>query len=352
LVRLHAAERAAAEESDAEHGLLAERLLAYFLVRAAFADRADRADRLRVAHLDALLSGHEDPFGPDGGKRAVAWLETERHTILALVENAVHWNQPVKGWQLAEGFSVLFLHHRHLRDWLALAEAGAACAVGHPAARARFLSLASRPLMDLGEYERAREKLDEAVLCAAESGNTALHASVLEFFGRYWDHADPETAVAVYQESVRLNEEAGEQRGAAIALGFLGATQDSLGRHGEALQTLRDARRRLLDRDDQRMAARTLASIGRVHDHMGDTAAAVDALSEAARVLRDEVVDAAPYEAPVRVDLARVVERTGGDPRTEREHLSRAWRIYTDGGSRKADEIRARLDELGGPLPE
>jgi hypothetical protein len=36
----------------------------------------------------------------------------------------------------------------------------------------------------------------------------------------------------------------------------------------------------------------------------------------------------------------------------EREHLSRAWRIYTDGGSRKADEIRARLDELGGPLAE
>jgi tetratricopeptide (TPR) repeat protein len=350
LVRLHARERAAAQEPDTEHKLFSERVMQHFLARSAFADRAVQADRLRIAVLDSLLREHSDPFGAGGGREALAWLEVERHNILALVEIAGSWDLDVMGWQLAESFTVLFLHHRHLREWLASLEGGVACAVRarNSAAEARLRSLSSRPLMDLGEDERAHEQLEQAVVCAATSGNTALRASVLEFFGRYWDRFDSEHAVAVYQEAIQLNRQAEEWRGVAIATHFLGCAQDAVGRHAEALETLRGARQKLLERGDQRMAARALAAVGRVHDHLGDSAAAA-ALSEAAHVLQQDV-DATAYEAQARVDLAHVIRRAGGSPQTEREHLSRAWKIYADGGSRDAEALGQRLDELGGPL--
>jgi len=350
LVRLHAGERAAADEPEAEHQLLIERVMKHYLARTAFADRAIRQDRLRIAELDEFLRERTNPFAADGRPAALAWLEAERGNLLALLEIAASSDLPVMGWQLAEGITVLFLHHRHLREWLASSEWGVACAVaaGDTAAEARLLSLSSRPLMDLKEYERARERLEQAVDRADASGDTALRASVLELFGRYWDRFDLPSAVAAYKESIRLNREAEEWRGVALATYFLGCTQDASGQHTKALETLRDARRKLLACNDQRMAARALASIGRVHDHLGDSTAATAALSEAANVLQQDV-DATAYEAQARVDLARIVRRTDGNPATEREHLSRAWEIYTEGGNPDADEIRERLDELGGP---
>ncbi|GAA3299542.1 hypothetical protein GCM10020295_38000 [Streptomyces cinereospinus] len=270
LVRLHARERAAEEEPETEQAVVTERVGTHYLVLTAFADRALRRDRLRIADLSALLRDAGDPFAVAGGPPPLEWLDTERPAILAVLRTTVRHGLYTLAWQLAEAFTVLFLYRRYLGAWkesLELGAEAAAAAVASAdtageiaeaaAAEARLRTLLSRPLLDLGENDRAGAELDKAAALAEAAGHLVLRASVQEFLGRYRDLFEPSRAVEAYQLSLELNEQAGETRGAAIAAYFLGCAQDAQGDHVEAMATLRRARHALEGRaePDRRMAA-------------------------------------------------------------------------------------------------
>ncbi|MDQ1019878.1 tetratricopeptide repeat protein [Streptomyces afghaniensis] len=359
LVRLHARERAAEEEPETEQAALTERVGTHYLVLTAFADRALRRDRLRIAELSALLRDADDPFAVAGGPPPLEWLDTERPAVLAVLRTAVRHGLYTLAWRLAEAFTVLFLYRRYLGAWkesleLGAEAAAAAVASAHTAgeiaeataAEARLRSLLSRPLLDLGENDRAGAELDKAVALAEAAGHLVLRASVQEFLGRYRDLFEPSRAVEAYQLSLELNEQAGEVRGAAIAAYFLGCAQDAQGDHEEAMVTLRRARQDLEARaePDRRMAARVTAALGVVRDHLGETEEAIRTLREAARVLGEE--GATHYEAQALVQLADIAERTGGREDLVRECLSRAVAIHEAAGSRLAESLRRRLEDL------
>ncbi|MFI1224841.1 MULTISPECIES: NB-ARC domain-containing protein [unclassified Streptomyces] len=344
LVRLHAGERAAAEEAPAERTALVRRVTLHYLALTALADRAVRLDRLRIADHTHLLAGVPDPFGAEDGPQPLAWLEAEHRNILGVLRAAAREETLLtEVWQLAEAFTVLFFHHRHLGDWRESLELGAAAAAGAlaPAAEARLRSLLSRPLTDLGEYEAARRELDIAQACAEVADHLVVRASVQEFSGRYWDRTDPARAMAAYRNALDLNTAANEGRGAAIAAYFLGCAQDAAGDPSGALDTLRGAHDELIARKDRRMAARVQAAIGIAHDHLEETDKAVRALGEAAEILGEE--RATHYEAQALVALADIQERAQGDPRAVRARLRRALEIYEAGGSPRAQELRDRL---------
>ncbi|SCE36439.1 MULTISPECIES: NB-ARC domain-containing protein [unclassified Streptomyces] len=344
LVRLHAGDRATEEEGPAERSALLRRVTLHYLALTALADRAIRLDRLRIADLDQLLATVPDPFAAPGAPRPVDWLEAEHRNILGVLRAAAREEAlQTEVWQLAEAFTVLFLHHRHLGDWRESLELGAAAAAEAlvPAAEARLRSLLSRPLMDLGEYDAARRELDTAQACAEVSGDLVVRASVQEFSGRYWDRNDPVRAMEAYRSALDLNTAANEGRGAAIAAYFLGCAQDAAGDPREALDTLRGAHDQLLARKDLRMAARVRVAIGIAHDHLGETDEAVRALREGAADLRDQ--EATHYEAHALVALADIQTGSQGDPQEVRTHLERALEIYEAGGSPRAQELRQRL---------
>ncbi|OCC10417.1 NB-ARC domain-containing protein [Streptomyces sp. PTY087I2] len=344
LVRLHAAERATEENGPAERTALLRRVTLHYLALTALADRAVRLDRLRIADLTRLLADVPDPFGAEGGPKPLDWLEAEHRNILGVLRAAAREGTlHTEVWQLAEAFTVLFFHHRHLGDWRESLELGAAAAAEAmvPAAEARLRSLLSRPLMDLGEYEAARRELDTAEACAEVSGHLVVRASVQEFSGRYWDRTEPARAMEAYRKAIDLNTAANEGRGAAIASYFLGCAQDAAKAHREALHTLRGAHDELAACKDRRMAARAQVAIGIAHGHLKETDAAVRALSEAAEILEAE--EATHYEAQARVALADIQEGSQGDPRQVRAHLERALEIYEAGGSPLAEELRERL---------
>ncbi|MGM9383392.1 NB-ARC domain-containing protein [Streptomyces antibioticus] len=359
LVRLHAKERAVAEEPENAEVALTERVGTHYLVLTAFADRALRRDRLRIAELSALLRDADDPFAAVGGPPPLEWLDTERPAVLAVLRTAVRFGLHTLAWRLAEAFTVLFLYRRYLGAWKESLELGAEAAAAAAAsadtagefaeataAEARLRSLMSRPLLDLGENDRAGAELEKAVALAETSGHLVLRASVQEFLGRYRDLFDPSRAVDAYLLSLQLNEQAGETRGAAIAAYFLGCAQDAQGDHAEAMVTLRRARQELESRDepDRRMAARVTAAMGVVHDHLGEIEEAVRELRGAAQVLGE--VGATHYEAQALVQLADVAERTGDRDGLVRECLSRAVALHEVAGSRLAEELRRRLEDL------
>ncbi|WP_097869241.1 NB-ARC domain-containing protein [Streptomyces sp. rh34] len=353
LVRLHARERATEEEDLYERPALVRRVTLHYLALTALADRAVRLDRLRIADHRRLLTDVPDPFAAEGGPEPLAWLEAEHRNILGVLRAAAREGTlHTEVWQLAEAFTVLFLHHRHLGDWRESLELGATAAAEAvvPAAEARLRSLLSRPLMDLGEYAAARRELDTAQACAEVSDRLDVRASVQEFSGRYWDRIDPSRAMAAYRSALALNTAAKEYRGAAIASYFLGCAQDAAGNSREALGTLRGAHEQLTAREDPRMAARVLMAIGLAHDHLDETREAITALSEAAAVLRAQ--EATHYEAQALVALADIQERSQGDPREVRARLERALEIYEAGGSPRAEELRERLEEGRDQGPE
>ncbi|QEU97630.1 tetratricopeptide repeat protein [Streptomyces kanamyceticus] len=345
LVRLHARDRARVEERFGTGLAVTERVLTHYLILTALADRSVRADRLRVAELRTVPAGRPDPFAAPNGPRPLDWLAAERANIMAVLRAADDPSLHAPGWQLAECFTVLFLHHRHLGDWQESLELGAryAAAAVAPAAEARLRSLLSRPLMDTGEHERAHRELTTALTCAEIADDPVLHASVLEFSGRYWDRFDPDRAVAAYRRSMELNAQGREPRGAAIAAFFLGRAQDARGDHDQAIGTLRRARADLLalPTPDHRMAARATAALGRALDNLGRTGEAVPTLREAARTL--ERLEGHAYEAEALLDLVAIAERPGADRSTLRDDLTRAITIHADMGSPLTESLRERL---------
>lgn len=345
LVRAHARHRATAEEPPEAELSVLERVLEHYLTLTSFADLSVRADRLRVTDTGPLLAGRSDPFATPGGPGPLDWLEAERANIMAVLRAAGTHRLHAQGWQLAESFTVLFLHHRHLGDWRQSLELGAgyARAAMAPAAEARLRSLLSRPLMDLGEDDRAGAELTAALACAEVSGDTVLLASALEFSGRYWDRFDPARAIAAYRRSMRLNTEGGEPRGSAIAAFFLGRAQAADGDHPHALDTLRQARTELLSLPDpdHRMAARATAALGRVLDRLGRTDEAVPVLRGAAHTLNGR--EAYAYEAECLLDLAAIAERPGADRSLLRDDLARALAIHEQMGSPLTEDLRERL---------
>ncbi|MFD5702304.1 NB-ARC domain-containing protein [Streptomyces lasiicapitis] len=351
LVRLHARDRASAEERFDTRLAVTERVLTHYLTLTALADHSIRADRLRVADLLAFTAGQPDPFAAQNGPRPLDWLEAERANIMAVLRAADEPSLHTLGWQLAECFTVLFLHHRHLGDWQESLELGAryAAAAVSPAAEARLRSLLSRPLMDTGEHDRAHQELTTAISCVEIADDPVLHASVLEFFGRCWDHFDPDQAVAAYRRSMELNTQGGEPRGAAIAAFFLGRAQGTRGDHDQALSTLRKARTDLLSLSapDHRMAARATAALGHALDNLGRTSEAVPTLREAAQTLKQ--LEAYAYEAEALLDLLSIAERPGADRSTLRDDLTRAVTIHAEMGSPLAESLRERLQSLERP---
>ncbi|MFJ2197219.1 NB-ARC domain-containing protein [Streptomyces violaceusniger] len=360
LVRLHARERAAEEEPESEHAALTERVGTHYLVLTAFADRAMREDRLRVARLSALLRDADNPFAVADGPSPLEWMDTERPAILAVLRTAVGHRLHTLAWPLAEAFTALFLHRRYLGAWkesleLGVEAAAAAAAAARTAeeielataAEARLRSLLSRPLLDLGENDRAGAELERAAALAEAAGDLVVRASALEFLGRYRDLHEPSRSVETYQLSLELNERAGEARGAAIAAFFLGRAQDARGDHAEAVATLLRARTDFTAREepDRRMAARASAAIGVVHGHLGETEEAIRELREAIRVLGEDV-GATHYAAEAREHLADVAERAGGREDLVRGNLRRAIEIYEATGNPRAETLRRRLEAL------
>ena len=349
LVRLHARALAATHDSPDEQNAVPARALAHYLQLTALADRAIRADRLRIVDLDAVIGDAADPFA-EGTNRPLPWMEAERPALLAVLREAERhgWDRHV--WQLAEVLSALYLHHRHLGEWQEVLRIGAAAAARNkrPDAEARLRSLLSRPLLDLDQEAEAKAQLKRALECATDGDNLRLQASVQEFWGRFLERHDLATAQSAFQLNLQLSERAGDQRGAALALLFLGGAQDAAGRSTTAVQTLDDALVRFENCKDARMAARTVAARGRAHFHLGDLDSAARDLRRAADQLRDS--DATHYEAQAREELADLLENSGGSDAEVRAQLERAWQIYHDGGSPRAAVLRARLDSL--PEPE
>ncbi|GAB1329986.1 hypothetical protein ACE1SV_43250 [Streptomyces sennicomposti] len=171
--------------------------------------------------------------------------------------------------------------------------------------------------------------MEKAAVRAEASGHLKLHASLLEFFGRYPDSVDPPAASGRNRCSPEPDERAGETRGIALATSYRGCAPDRQGDHGGALVLLRRALEGLENRVEpgHRMAAAVRIAVGLVHRHPGETEDAIRRPLAATAAL-SAVAEGMWCEAQAREQLADIARRAGGRPELVRECLSRAADIH------------------------
>ncbi|GIE02368.1 AfsR/SARP family transcriptional regulator [Paractinoplanes durhamensis] len=292
LLRLYAAERAAAEDRDDALGRLYDHYVRH----------AEAAADALYPHMLRLRPSPPD-LPPMTHATALAWLTAEHHNLVLAVAAAAGG----AGCLLADALRGYFHLSRHTADWLTVAEAAlvAARRGGDVRAQAAALHSLGTARRSMGEFDVALDHYTETLRLARACGWTESEATTLGNLGivcrkqgrlaEAAAHLDAALAVdrrsgrrageannlgnlaAVYQDMGRLAEAAdcyaaaltlngtlGSRHGEALALTGLGQVSHQLGRLDDARRHLDAALRRYLqvgDRDGQTVIECCLAEL-------------------------------------------------------------------------------------------
>lgn len=317
LLRLYAGERAEQEDAETDRDEAVRRLYDWYLhtVDAAAALLYPQMRRLTLP-ADATAPG---AFADDTS--ALAWLDAERHNLVAAVR---HRPLPVAGL-LADALRGYFWLRMYTVDWLAVANAGLAAAEAGGDLTARtgaLLSLADANFR-LGHYREAIDHSTRALATARRAGWAEGEAAALNNLGNlHIVSGRLREAVDYHRTALALNQRIGRLPSQFHNLGNLGVAHQHLGE-------LRTAQSRLTD----------ALTIGR---RIGSTNAEATKLCDLGSVLRDlgRLADAADT---LRLALDR--NREVGDRGVAVEARNRLAAVLSDTGDHEAalDHAQAAL---------
>ena len=286
LVRLYAAERAAAEEDDAARADAARRLIGWYTASAAAAHRV-LSPQSRAVPLDGIGPPSCPAMAFADHAEALDWCERERANLVAAVLQAAELGLGALSWRLAAGMLGFFNARRYPADWTAthLAALGAAQAAGDLVGEAwmqnnlgfvyfywreterRALDCFERSLeirIRLGENARAITALERAMEIRQELGDRVGVLQALLNIGGICDaEGEHERAERYLLRALRTSEEFGTDELTVKALNTLGANRTDVHRPEEAKRYLHRAlelSRRMRHVDSEAIALQNLAS--------------------------------------------------------------------------------------------
>lgn len=338
LLRLYARERCAAEESGSEP---LDRLYAQYLDMAVAAARAVRPD---FSVLASVTPQHV--FA--GATEALQWFDTERATLVSLIEQA---GAPM-AWLLTDALRGCYWLRRHTAEWLAVARVGLAAAAEHGdagASAAMHLSLGTAH-WGTGDYRAAAEHFEHAVEFSRAAGDRFREFSTLgNLGGVYAELGSLEEAVQCFRSELAYYAEIGDTARRARSLGNLGQTEMRLGRLVEAAADLQAAVELREEIGETRSAANSLGALGVVHRYLGDLDRAAHFLTRARQLNHDH--EDRISEAAALDDLARV-HRDAGRPEEALRCAEQALSLAKGSGRVEIDAlitvsaVRGRRDDL------
>jgi len=289
-----------------------------------------------------LVGRFDEPAG------ALAWLRAERANLVAAVSDAAEQGHPQVAWLLADTMRGYFWHHRHMTDWLTVAQAGLAAAAGTDDLRAqaaghRSLAMA---LSCLGDYAQAADHHGSALELARRAGWADAEAASLAGLGlTYRDWGRLREAAGHLTQALARYRQTGSKLGEAVTLvnlagvtRELGWPQRAAGHAGEALAVSREIGSQggeiaalstlgETDRDLGRLddARRHLSQSLALTRELGDRYGEAHALCVLAMVHRDAGRHTKALEA-ARAGLA--LTRELREPRTQAEALTTLGSIH------------------------
>lgn len=346
LVRLYAAEQAAAQEDPAARRAAVGRLTGWYLATAA-QSHLHLSPQSRPVPVDGIAPS-EPPLAFATYQQAMDWCEKERPNLVATVLQAEEYGCHESCWKLSAAMLGFFNARRYLADWT------------------------STHLAALRAAQAAEDLVGEAWI-----------QNNLGFVYFYWAETQHK-ALECFERSLDLRVRLGDRLGEAIALNNVGGANHRLGNHAEAIRALEEAariREELGDElgvgqanlnigcilcDEKDLAAaesyllralhitdrlgniqlyiKCLNTLGDVYSGLGRIAEAKDYLHRALALSRE--LRELDGEASATQNLART-HYADGDVEGALRYWEQALELYERYGDPQADTVRAEMAEAG-----
>lgn len=331
LLRVYAAEQAAAEEPERERTLALRRMVDWYLHNVYAANHA-----LAPQRHDPVLAPSE--FGIDVADfdydSALEWCEIEMSNIVMATRTAAAVGRHVPCWQLPAGsFNYLHLRKRWTL-WVAAHEVGVegARAAADPYGESWVLNNLAIAYRELRRVDEAKATFEQALKIRQDIGDrvgTAWTLTGVGFVG--FDQHDFDVAAKHFGHALDIFREVGDRHGEGIALANVGDAYRALHEFDRAIGALEAALDLFQDMADGYGVGYTLVKLG-------------DTYAELKR----------PAEALRFFERALEIRRELGDRWGEGETLHKQGLALADSG--RTDEATASLraaygifEELGDP---
>ncbi|MGW5355133.1 ATP-binding protein [Streptomyces sp. NPDC004031] len=343
LIRLHAAQRAAAEDPAEERADTVRRALDWYLWTATEARTLLSPTHRRLNRTYLHVPQGPAPFTDPAD--ALAWLDAERLDLMAAVRIAVENGWDDTAWQLVDGMQPLWARLRPADMWVEAHRVGLAAAerAGRPEAVIQMLTTGAGGLCNTGSFDEAARWFDRALDLAREHADARAQAQALHGLGQANQFAGrPGPAADYYRRALALRDSIGHLRGAALSRLSLGELAVDAGQAHEAVELLTRARADLLTVPAPYDAARALAVLGVAHAASeGQGALAEQELHLALTEL--EACGARHWQARVWELMGTAAHRRGDDVQARdcfRQSLARYTPISPRDARRLADRLR------------
>lgn len=347
LLRVHAAERAAEEESEESRREAVRRMAGWCLATLAAADEI----LLPQAGHPPLPPADPDhpPLRFDSPEEALRWCESELPTLTAATRAAAAHGLHTLAWLLPALCWRRYMANGRYEEWRALNELGMRSAVllGDLTAQTHLLNSEGALAWRTRRFEDAERSLTAKLAIHRQLGEVDGELSALgnlavvaEHQGRYEESREQS------RHALLLARETGARAIEGSALTNIGNCEHRLGNHDEALrnhQASLEVWRELGHRAGEAMA---LANIGAVRLGLGDHSGALQRLREALPLTR--AAGSRVNEAEVLSDLGRTMIALDR-PDDARHHLDQALTIWRSLGRPEADTVRDLLAALPAP---
>jgi DNA-binding SARP family transcriptional activator len=341
LLGVYAAELARTQDPAQDRLAAIRRLLDHYL------HTAHAAALLLNPQLDPITLPLDQSTAPAEPIRdhahALVWFNTERHALIAAIDQAAAHGLDTHVWQLGWTLYNALLRQGYWHDLLATQQAGLAAAqrLRDPGAQAHSHRRLATALIELGHADQARDHFSHAMALYRELGEDAnlgmVHVGLNRFHSRQGKHAE---ALLHACTAIELFTRAGHHVGLAFTLNLAAWELALLGQYQQALEQAHQALPLLQSNDDRHSQAATLDTIGYAYHHLGNHTAATDAYQQSLNLFR-EVGDR--YSESVTLDHLGDMHHERADHQQAQQAWQQALNILDDLDHPDAGPIRLKL---------
>jgi tetratricopeptide (TPR) repeat protein len=343
----YAADLARSLDSDDQRRAATARLLDHYSGTAHTADRLLAPARGPIPLPLTPPAAGASPEHLADQRAALRWLDAERPVLLAALRLAARAGFDTHAWTLAWTLATFLDRRGHWQDMVGAWQGAVAAAdrlTDHPAAAYAHRRLARAATL-LGSYDQAHAHLRDALQMYTEAGDRVGQAHTHLALAYMWERQDrPRLALNHARLALGLSRAAGERRGQADALNWVGWCHIVLGDQAAALTYCQQALTLFQRSGDRWGAAGALDNLGCAHHQLTQHSQAADRYQHALTLFRDL---ADRYNEAVTLAHLGDAEHAAGDAEAARTTWQHALRILTELDHRDAGRVRARLCRLG-----
>jgi tetratricopeptide (TPR) repeat protein len=341
LVRLYAAEVAAAEDTAADLRDALRRLLDHHVHTAAAADRVLAPNRDQV--IAPLADAGVVPESVGNLAAALAWFAAEEPVLLAAIGYAATHGFNDAAWRLAWSVTT-FLDRQGRWEECVAVHRTALAAIGPPAdatVRAHFHRGLSRAHIKLAQYGEARIQAEAVLALFADLGDPVGQAHAHHDLGLL-DLQEHRYRQALHhtRRAADLMRAAGHSAGLAGAFNAMGWVGAQLGEYDEALANCERSLALFTELRERLGRAAALDSLGFIHHRLGNHTDSISCYREAVDLFH---AAGNRYGEASALDKLGDVETDAGQPEAARTARQRAYEIYEALNRVEAAAVRAKL---------